>query len=139
MPIASHTVVIDAPRAAVWALLLDKMRAPERYIPGVEASEIRDSGDGFAERWMRLPQFDVLERVLFDEQPGVLTYVLVDHDLYTGEAIDHLEPTERGLELTLGMNWRPRPDREDTFDGAHAVQVTADRIKSLAEGDATSD
>lgn len=113
MPRCIHRVTVKAPLETVWALLLDKMEHPQRYIESVMDYSILERGDGWMLREMELPgEFRLRERISVDEVTRALTFTLVEHPCFEGTVrnqVKELDGRDDAVELEFEMDWRERP------------------------------
>lgn len=139
MPKASHSVRVHAPLARLWALLLDKIENPAKYVPGVQAVEILERQPGFTLRRMKTADFEVVERITVFEKRHEIDFVLVDHPLYAGQVrnkIEELVETDRpdlSLKLSIALDWRRMDGQPDDLDMTDAVRQAVEQTKTLAE------
>ncbi len=139
MPKASHSVRVHAPLERLWALLLDKIENPGKYVPGVQAVEILERQPGFTLRRMRTAELEVVERITVFEKRHEIDFVLVDHPLYAGQVVNRInalvETDQPGLslELTFSLDWRRKDGKADEADRHDAVRLAVEHMKNLAE------
>jgi hypothetical protein len=76
--LVSHREVVRAPATMVWSLLLEKIRSPEKYVPGVtDVSVLREWGTHFVERKMKAGPSTMHEIISAD--PNVMSVVFRTH------------------------------------------------------------
>ncbi len=112
MPHATFTSTINAPVETVWALLLDKVEHPERYIPAITGSEILGRYHDGVLREMKTEKMKIKERISLDEQAREIRFTLVDHPFFTGQTINRLLPPladfpNDPVTLTFALDWQP--------------------------------
>ncbi|GAB5471558.1 MAG: hypothetical protein Kilf2KO_45880 [Rhodospirillales bacterium] len=140
MPKASHTVEVKASLERLWALLLDKIEQPQRYVPGVVKVEILDRQPGFTLRRMKTEAFTAVERITVFEKRHEIDFVLVDHPLYAGQVVNRIEQLYDSqqpglpLNLTFALDWRRTDGQPDRLDMNDAIRAAVEQTKSLAEG-----
>lgn len=137
MPCCIHRVTVNAPLETVWALLLDKLEHPQRYIESVMDYAILDRGDGWVLREMELPGAQWLrERIVVDEATHTQTYTLVAHPTFEGCVINRARtlPGTSGVELEFEMNWRARPGAtEPSEDPCGMIRSALEHTRDIAE------
>ncbi|MBL0211586.1 MAG: DUF1857 family protein [Holophagaceae bacterium] len=138
MPRCNHSLTVRAPLETVWALLLDKIEHPQRYIESVMDYSILERGDGWVLREMELPgEFRLRERILVDEAARSLTFTLVEHPSFEGSVRNHvraLPGREDAVELEFEMDWRERPGAPSPAeDPCGMVQSAVAHMRDIAE------
>ncbi|MFZ1375696.1 MAG: SRPBCC family protein [Geothrix sp.] len=111
MPAHRVSSPVDASPDTVWAVLLDKMAHPQRYIEDALDAEILDRDDGSVVRQLVLPGgVSFHEHISSDSVARTITFTLLDHPLYEGTVINRLlQAPAGGVELVFELDWRPRP------------------------------
>lgn len=109
---------VDASPETVWAVLLDKMEHPQRYIEDALDAEILERLPDGVIRRMTLPGgVDFRERIAADPRAQTITFTLLDHPIYEGTVLNRLlAGREGGLELVFELDWRERPGCRDDRD-----------------------
>ena len=104
--------------ATVWAVLLDKMEHPQRYIEDALGVEIIDQDDDSVVRELALPGgVSFRERISADPAARTVTFTLLDHPVYEGTVVNRLmEASDGGVELVFELDWRARPGAVDDRD-----------------------
>lgn len=104
--------------ATVWAVLLDKMEHPQRYIEDALGVEIIDRSQDSVVRELALPGgVSFRERISADPAARTVTFTLLDHPVYEGTVVNRLlEGPEGGVELVFELDWRPRAGAVDDLD-----------------------
>ncbi len=118
MPFHRVTSQVDASPETVWAVLLDKMEHPQRYIEDALDAEILERRPEGVVRQMMLPGGVVFrERIAADPGNWTITFTLLDHPIYEGTVLNRLlERTQGGAELAFELDWRERPGCSDDRD-----------------------
>jgi hypothetical protein len=132
MPNATFSTVVNAPLTTVWALLLDKVEHPERYIGAVQESSIQERYSDGVLREMRTAQMRLLERITIDEPSHTIIFTLVDHPKFVGSIRNTVEvnPQDSGTAtslLTFEIDWQARQS-EANNDADNAM------IETLKQG-----
>lgn len=116
----SHRVAcaVDASPETVWAVLLDKMEHPQRYIEDALDAEILGREPGGVVRQLVLPGGVAFrERITADAKRRLITFTLLDHPVYEGTVVNRLESrSDGGLELVFELAWKLRGGAQDTRD-----------------------
>jgi len=137
MPCCTHRVTVNAPLETVWALLLDKLEHPQRYIESVMDYAILDRGEGWLLREMELPGEQWLrERITIDEVNRTQTYTLVEHPTFEGRVVNRVRalPGGSGVELEFDMDWRARPGSpEPPEDPCGMIRSALEHTRDIAE------
>jgi hypothetical protein len=104
--------------ATVWAVLLDKMEHPQRYIEDALGVEIIDRDDDSVVRELALPGgVSFRERISADPEARTVTFTLLDHPVYEGTVVNRLlEAPDGGVELVFELDWTARPGSVDDRD-----------------------
>jgi hypothetical protein len=132
--VSSH---VDASPDTVWAVLLDKMVHPQRYIEDALDAEILDRGQGSVVRQLVLPGgVTFRERISADPEDQSITFTLLDHPVYEGTVINRLRAKPQGVDLVFELNWKLRAGCVDDRDPDEALGLIASSIlhtKQVAE------
>lgn len=141
MAFHTHRVAVRSSMETLWALLVDKIRHPERYVPGVERVEVlRDLGPHAIERRMHLRVGGHLkpvhELVCADALTHSVLYKLVDDPAYTGWVLNLVHEEAGRLELEYTMHWTSRPGLADVpdVDWQAAIAGAVEHTRQIAEG-----
>lgn len=136
MPRCHARGTVAAPLETVWAVLLDKMERPQRYLEGVLDYRILEEAEDHVirelalvgERWLR-------ERVEVDPDGRRITFRLEDHPTYEGHVSNQVAARpDGGVEMTFEMDWRPRPGLpEDPEDPSDLIHRAFARTQEIAE------
>lgn len=116
----SHRIVqaVEASPETVWAVLLDKMEHPQRYIEDALDAEILAREPGGVIRLLVLPGGVAFrERITADAERRMITFTLLDHPVYEGTVVNRLESRPNGgLDLIFELTWKPRAGARETRD-----------------------
>jgi len=134
MPFAAHRVAVNAPVDRLWALMVEKIRAPQRFVPGVEAVEIvRDLGPLSIERRMQVGGTLVHELITGDPATLSMMFKLIGDQRHRGFVLNIIYPGDVP-ELEYVMHWHPRPGAApDPTDWQASVVGAVEQAKALAE------
>lgn len=129
---------VDASPETVWAVLLDKMEHPHRYIEDTLDAEILERRPDGLVRRMTLPGgVDFRERITADAAARTITFTLLDHPVYEGTVVNRLEVvSEGGVELAFDLDWRARPgcvDERDPEELPGLIRSSVMHTKRIAE------
>lgn len=138
MPTYRVSSRVEASPDTVWAVLLDKMDHPQRYIEDALDAEILDRGPAGVVRQLVLPGGVAFrERIAADPGTRTITFTLLDHPVYEGTVLNRMRATEDGgVELAFELDWRPRPGSWDDRDPAGLlalIQSSVQHTKRIAE------
>lgn len=114
----TYSAEVHATRETVWQLMLDKVENPAGYIPGVVEAKILERYDDGVTREIRTQGMVVRERVTINEASGEVSYLLLEHPLFTGQVTNRLVPTSvqnpmAPLVLTITLDWAPKDERAE--------------------------
>ena len=140
-----HTQLVAAPLAAVWAVLVDKVSRPERFVPNVERVEIVHDGGleaGGVERKMwptgaPVPIHEIIRGERSGNNRGVVDFVSLGHPLIHGYVLNTVEAVDgASCRLTFTMRWTRRgdapPDARLPFADAQAAITKAVQLTAAA-------
>ncbi len=117
MPTHRFSSPVEASAETVWAVLLDKMDHPQRYIEDALDAEVLERHPDGVIRRMTLPGgVDFRERIIADVDARTITFILMDHPTYEGTVTNHLVPAPGGVDLVFHMDWRVRPGCQEERD-----------------------
>ncbi len=138
MPMHRVSSHVDASPETVWAVLLDKMEHPQRYIEDALDAEILDRGQGSVIRQLVLPGGVAFrERISSDHVDQSITFTLLDHPVYDGTVVNRLRAAPGGaVDLVFELNWKVRQGCVDDRDPEEALGLIASSIlhtKQVAE------
>ncbi len=141
MPFTQYRATIDAPAALVWAMMKEKIRRPDKYIPGVVSVEFpQEFGPHTVERIMVLDdgkaRKTVHEIITADDTTKTVIFKLKDDPVYTGFVINMVFDGEAATDLDCTMNWVPKDKsllmREPNW--ATMLKNAVLQTKKMAEG-----
>lgn len=116
----SHRVVrtVEASPETVWAVLLDKMEHPQRYIEDALDAEILAREPAGVVRLLVLPGGVAFrERITADARARTITFTLLDHPVYEGTVVNRLEARpDSACELEFELVWEARAGCVDARD-----------------------
>ena len=138
MPSHRFSSHVEASPETVWAVLLDKMDHPQRYIEDALDAEVLERGPEGVVRRMTLPGgVELRERIVADPSTRCVTFTLMDHPVYEGTVTNRLEPTPGGgAHLVFDLAWTARPGCEDARDPrelAGLIESSVLHTKRIAE------
>ena len=118
MPTHRVSSPVDATPDTVWAVLLDKMEHPQRYIEDALDAEILDRDEESVVRQLVLPGGVAFrERISADPVGRTVTFTLLDHPVYEGTVVNLLQVRPGGgVELIFELDWQARPGCRDYRD-----------------------
>ena len=141
MPFAHFKTTVDAPATRLWSMLKEKIRRPEKFLPGVVSVEIpKEYGPNTVERIMVIEdgkaRKTVHEIVSADEATMTVIFKLKNDPIYTG-FVSNTVFEERGRQLLdFTMNWTLKDSslliREPDWEAA--IKQAAIQAKEMAEG-----
>lgn len=141
MPYTTFSSPVNASFKTLWGMLLDKIENPQRYISEVEEIKVLEQDDKGILREMKLPGMQLKERITVDEQRQEIKFTLVEHSLFSGEIINHVEcPVNKTsgdpIILTFTQDWQPLNEdaqKMDVSEMAQTIKKAVLHLKDLAE------
>lgn len=129
---------VDASPETVWAVLLDKMEHPQRYIEdALEAEILAREGEGLVRQLVLPGGVAFRERIVADASAQTVTFTLLDHPVYEGTVLNRLEPLPGGgVDLAFELDWRLRPGCAETRDPEESLALIRSSVmhtKRIAE------
>jgi hypothetical protein len=102
----SESQPINAPRATIWAGLVDKIRHPEKFV-GATDVVIVEEGPDFVRREMSALGQRMKERITWDEEKGLVTFTFDNDPFKTGCVTNLIEEKEGQtfLTFTFEVHW----------------------------------
>ncbi|MBD2843292.1 AtaL-like protein [Erythrobacter rubeus] len=141
MPFTSHKTAIHASAEQVWELMIDKIRRPDKYVPGVVSVEVlQEFSELSIERSMTVQQGDtqktVREIIWADPNTMAVIFKLKDDPDYTGYVLNMVFEEDGEVQLDITMHWTEK-DPDAVIEGPDweaAVRGAVMHTKELAEG-----
>ena len=142
MPFTSFKTEIDASSERVWDMMIEKIRRPDKYVPGVISVDVlQEFSDLSIERRMTAREGDaekvVHEIITADPETRTVIFKLKNDPIYTGYVLNMVFDEDGKVELDYTMHWTPKdpaatinePDWERGIQNAvlHAKKVAEDR------------
>ena len=129
---------VEASPETVWAVLLDKMEHPQRYIEDALDAEILDRDPESVTRQLVLPGgVSFRERITSDPVARSITFTLLDHPVFEGTVQNRLQiAADGGVELAFELDWRARPgcvDDRDPEEPLALIRSSVMHTKRIAE------
>lgn len=111
MPLHRLSSPVLASPEIVWAVLLDKIEHPQRYIEDALDVDILVRGKQSLVRQLVLPGgITFRERIRADPASRTITFTLLDHPVYEGTVTNELRTSQDGaVELAFELDWKIRP------------------------------
>lgn len=129
---------VEASPETVWAVLLDKMVHPQRYIADALDVEILERGPEQVVRKLVLPGGVAFrERITADPRARTITFTLLDHPVYEGTVLNRLQVGLDGaVALAFELDWKARPgcvDERDPEEPLALIRSSVMQTKRIAE------
>jgi hypothetical protein len=129
---------VNASPETVWAVLLDKMDHPQRYIEDALDAEILQRDRDGVVRILVLPGGVAFrERISADPGNRTITFTLLDHPVYEGTVMNRLKVGGDGrVDLAFELDWQLRPgcvDERDPGEPLALIQSSVMHTKRIAE------
>lgn len=131
MPRHQVSSPVDASPETVWAVLLDKMEHPQRYIADALDAEILVRNPNSVIRQLVLPGgVAYRERITADPAARTITFTLLDHPVFEGTVTNRLWVGGEGeVELTFELDWAARPGALDERDPEEPLTLILSSIQ----------
>lgn len=138
MPMHRVSSRVEASPETVWAVLMDKMEHPQRYIEDALDVEVLEREGESVVRQLVLPGGVAFrERVTADPGAHTVTFTLLDHPVYEGTVLNRLQPSlEGGVELAFELDWKAHPGSVEERDPEEALALIRSSVmqtKRIAE------
>lgn len=138
MPQASFAAPVNAPIAELWALLLDKIEHPDKYVPGVSQVKILEKTETAVLREMTAGDLTLKEWITWDEKNLEVCFTLVEHPRFSGDVINKIIVSDRAAEpisLEFRLHWQPKQSQPDPPEPnmSQAIEQAVLHTKALAE------
>jgi hypothetical protein len=95
MLVKTLTILVHAEHDTLWNLLLDRLKDPQRFIPGVTETRIIDKKENVTVRELRLHGDLVRERVTIRPHDSEIRHELLEHPQFTGSIVTKVVRTAR--------------------------------------------
>jgi len=95
MLVKTLTVLVHAEHDTLWNLLLDRLKDPQRFIPGVTEARVIDQKENVTVRELRLHGDLVRERVTIRSHDSEIRHELLEHPQFTGSIVTKVVRTAR--------------------------------------------
>ncbi|MEM9761415.1 MAG: AtaL-like protein [Pseudomonadota bacterium] len=140
MPFVAYKTAVDAPADRLWSMMVEKIRRPDRYVPGVVSVRVvSEFGPASIEREMVVEASEgrktVRELISADETTRTVIFKLKDDPVFTGYVVNMLFEENGMVQLDYTMHWttksgQPEPDGPDF---AAAIEGAVRQAKRMAE------
>ncbi|MEQ8515102.1 MAG: DUF1857 family protein [Chromatocurvus sp.] len=113
MALVSYSTRVDVSLDVLWNHLLEKIEAPERFIPAVTRSEILSRpGPATVDRLMYLDdgsgEMPTREIITHDIHTRCVVFRMHDNPVWSGLVTNTILDDRDGLELDITMHWQLR-------------------------------
>lgn len=145
MALVSYRTRIEAPFDVLWDHLLQKIEAPERFIPAVTRSEILSRpGPATVDRLMFLDdgngEMPTREIITHDIHTRCVVFRMHDNPVWSGLVTNTVLDDRQGLELDITMHWQLKVPGHPAADAPwadivrDAVLLTRQQAEAAAGG-----
>ncbi len=138
MPLVNYRVKVHASANKLWDMMLDKMRRPDKYVPGiVRVAILREHSATCIEREMETAQGKVIRELIVAE-PLTLTVIFKSYqdEVYSGFVTNTIFEEDDGVYLDYTLNWTLKPGKSaaqpDSF-WQETIKNAVLHAKQLAE------
>lgn len=140
MPSARFRSAIDAPAERLWAMMVEKVRHPDRYVPGVISVEVVQEFSELAiERRMvvRDGEGEKVVHEIITADPATMTVIfkLKDDPAYSGYVINMIFDEDGTVELEYALHWTQKDPAAVIAgpDWSKAIEGGVLHAKAMAE------
>lgn len=149
MPIVSHEVEAACPFSLAWDLLVEKVRAPQRFVGSTDVTILAD-GDGSASspvhRVMKLGPRVIEEHIYWHQEvegeKGVVDFRWVPgHPMWVGSVLNKLEKVDDSrVRIRFEMNWQLKEGAPEppAMDYQAAITGAVEKTKGVCEAAAAA-
>jgi hypothetical protein len=95
MLVKTLTILVHAEHDTLWNLLLDRLKDPQRFIPGVTETRVIERKDNVTVRELKLHGDLVRERVTIRPHESEIRHELLEHPQFTGSIVTKVVRTAR--------------------------------------------
>jgi hypothetical protein len=95
MLVKTLTILVHAEHDTLWNLLLDRLKDPQRFIPGVTETRVIERKDNVTVRELKLHGDLVRERVTIRHHESEIRHELLEHPQFTGSIVTKVVRTAR--------------------------------------------
>ncbi len=106
----SFKTSVEAPRELLWKHLVEKVKHPNIYVPGVKKVELQEVIPN--KEYLRVmspgPEgITISERIIVDETSHFIAFIWNDHSQFTGSVINQIlaEDEKGNPQLVYAMHW----------------------------------
>lgn len=142
MPFTSFKTRVDCSAEKLWTLLVEKIRRPDKYVPGVTSVKvIKEFGPTSIEREMVAKdgqgEKTVREIITADEVTMSVMFKLKDDPVYTGYVLNTIFSEDGVVELDYTLHWTLKEGREEAVgpNMTDAIKNAVLHTKKLAESE----
>ncbi|NNF15608.1 MAG: DUF1857 family protein [Gammaproteobacteria bacterium] len=143
MALVSYRTRVDAPFDVLWKHLMEKIEAPEKFIPAVTRSEILGRpGPNTVDRCMYLDdgsgEQPTREIITSDPHTRCIVFKMIDNPVWSGFVTNTVMDDRDGLELDITMHWQAKTvdHPAENAPWADIVKDAVIQTKKLAEAEA---
>ena len=140
MILYSYKTEIKASPKKLWELMTDKIRRPDKYVPGVQSvSILQEHGPLHIEREMIVKDEKgekvITESISADPHTKTVIFKLRNDAYFNGYVLNIIYETEDFVELEYLVCWTPKGDSlpKSMPDMEKAIKNAVEHAKSLAE------
>lgn len=138
MPLVNHREKVNASAEKLWAMMQEKMRHPDKYVPGIVHVEILNDYNEFnIERSMKTVHGKVIRELISADKFTKTVIFKSFHDtMYSGFVSNTIFEEEDGVYLDYTLNWTLKPGQHDPQPDsfwAETIKKAVLHAKMLAE------
>ena len=110
----SSKVIVNTDLETLWDILVDKIRSPQKYVPGVKDVQIKEEYSELSvlrEMTVSIGENDkrVREFIFADKKTRTVIFKLDNDPNFCGYVINTIYQSDDCLELEYLLQWTPKP------------------------------
>lgn len=138
MAFFSYRVKVDAPADRLWKLLLEKIRRPVLFVPGIVRVElVREFGEFAVERIMETDRGKVIHEIISaDSVTKSVVFKYADDPVYSGYVLNIILEEDGTVYLEFALHWVEKDDAESAeteSSWSDSIRNAVLNTKQLAE------
>lgn len=136
--LTSHQEFVNAPVEKIWQLLIDKIKHPDKYVPGVKEVVILEEQNHLVHRRMLLSkdgiEKSIEEFITWSEETKTVIFKLVNDRLFDGYVINQILECGDKVLLDYTLNWTLKEGVSlPNLDTENSIREAVLQTKKLAE------
>jgi hypothetical protein len=138
MPLVNHREKVNASAEKLWGMMLEKIRRPDKYVPGIVRVELLNDYNEFSvERRMETAHGKLIREIIFaDTVTKTVIFKYVQDPMYSGFVTNTIFEEEDGVYLDYTLNWSLKSGQQDPQPEsfwAETIKKAVLHAKAMAE------